>query len=40
MEATTEELFGQRESQLQLKLSFQSKEIRSFELGKVSGPSW
>ena len=43
MEATTEELFGQRESQLQLKLSFQSvkdKETRSFELGEVSGPSW
>ena len=43
MEATTEELFGQRESQLQLKLSFQrvkDKETRSFELGKVSGPSW
>ena len=36
MEATTEELFGQRESQLQLKLSFQrvkDKETRSFELG-------
>ena len=43
MEATTEELFGQRESQLQLKLSFQrikDKATRSFELGKVSGPSW
>ena len=43
MEATTEELFGQHESQLQLKLSFQrvkDKETRSFELGKVSGPSW